>query len=729
MMKRKLLSLLLLFTFGGSQAYADEGMWLMQQLSGKYKELQARGLKLAQYDVYNPEGTSLQDAVVIFDRGCTGEIISSQGLVLTNHHCGFDAIQSLSSVQHNYLEDGYWAQSFAEELPAKGVTITFIDKIEDVTDYVKKHLSKIKDPNSMDYLSAKYLATLATKRAGKLPKGVEVEIKHFYNGNRYLMFTKKIYSDIRLVGTPPSSIGKFGADTDNWAYPRHSGDFSIFRIYADAHGNPVDYSPANVPLRPKRWFNISTKGVQRGDFAMIMGFPGRTYRFFLPSEVQEWKSIDNDIRIRMRGIRQEVMLGEMHADPAINIKYAAKYASSQNGYKRAIGANWGVEVRHLDQDKRQQMDELLTWADKQSKPQYRKAVETIDETIKQRAELRRRLWYLEEGLLRGIDLIDLYKQTESILKPQSPRKRGEQPDYTKAREQINHIYKQEFDLEVDRKIATALIAEYCKQIPAEHRPEALRPVGKEISLEEFVEAVYQGWKSYLSALDLGAQMAATGSQGMPSNIQGSQDGNMRSFVTSVLEEHKRLKAELAKFDNPIDLARRTYVEGMLSLHGEDKLWPDANSTLRFTFGNIKGYRPKDGVVYTPKTYLDGVMQKEDPTSWEFAVAPRLKEIYTRQTYGKGNRWAERQTDGSWRMPVNMCATTHTTGGNSGSPVFDGSGNLIGINFDRNWEGVGGDIQYLADYQRSIICDIRYILMIIEEYGQCHRLLEEMTFAS
>lgn len=308
-MNKKLLTFLTLALVGALSftARADEGMWLLQQLSKKYAEMQKMGLKLKEYDLYNPNGTSLKDAVVIFDRGCTGEVVSDQGLVLTNHHCGYDAIQQLSSVEHNYLQDGFWAQSLKEELPAKGVTITFIDKIEDVTDYVKAELKNNSDPNSMDYLSPKYLKALAVKKVGQAyldaNPGIDVLIKPFYDGNKYLMFTQKIYSDIRFVGAPPSSIGKFGADTDNWMWPRHAGDFSVFRIYADANGNPAPYSPNNVPLRPKKWFNISTQGVQQGSFAMIMGFPGTTHRFYTPAEVDEWKSIDNDIRIRMRAIR------------------------------------------------------------------------------------------------------------------------------------------------------------------------------------------------------------------------------------------------------------------------------------------------------------------------------------------------------------------------------------------------------------------------------------------
>lgn len=699
-MKKTFLCLVALVSMGATCLHADEGMWLMQQFKHKYPELKERGLRLAEYDVYNPNGTSLKDAVVIFDQGCTGELISSQGLVMTNHHCGYDAIRALSSVEHNYLQDGFWSQTLAEELPAKGVTITFIDAIEDVTDYVKRELKKIKDPNSMAYLSPSYLAGLAAKRAGKLPKGTEMEIKAFYNGNRYLLFTKKIYSDIRFVGAPPSSIGAFGTDTDNWAYPRHSGDFSLFRIYADANGNPADYSESNVPLRPKRWLNISTRGVQEGDFAMVMGFPGRTNRFYLPEEVQEWKSIDNDIRIRMRAIRQEVMLAEMLADPKIKIKYASKYAWSQNAYKRAIGANWGIEVRHLGEAKRQQMQSLLDNASSPHLKAYTEAIGTIRDAIIQRRDLRTRLWYLSEGPLQCIDLVRTLQ-------------------LSRDEKEIRHYYDDEYDALVDKRVAKAILTEYCARVASQHWPSAIRDgVARLGSIDAYVDKLYES--SYTTADRLLALYAGT-------SADPEADALVASLERSLKEERTALTTALAKYDDPIDRARRTYVGGLLELHGLEQLWPDANSTLRFTYGNIRGYEPRDGVTYLHQTWLDGVMQKEDSTTWEFTVAPRLKEIYRTQSYGKDNRWAVRDAQGQWRMPVDFVATTHTTGGNSGSPVLDGRGNLIGINFDRNWEGVGGDIQYLPDYQRSIICDVRYILMIIEEYGRCTRLLDEMTF--
>lgn len=699
-------------------AWADEGMWLMQQLKSQYPKMQARGLKLSEYDIYNEQGTSLRDAVVIFGRGCTGEVISSQGLVLTNHHCGYDAIQGLSSVEKNYLENGFWAQSLADELPAKDLSITFIDKIEDVTDFVKKRLKK-KPAGSMDYLSPAYLKTLAAERSGKLPQGVEVEIKAFYNGNRYLMFTKKIYKDIRFVGAPPSSIGKFGADTDNWAYPRHTGDFSIFRIYADEYGNPAEYSPTNKPLRPARWFNISTQGIQEDQFMMVMGFPGRTNRFFLPEEVEEWKTIDNDIRIRMRAIRQEAMLSEMLSNPKTNIQYASKYSYSQNGYKRAIGANWGINVRGLSEDKRKQMQSLLDWAKPKDRQTYERAIDDIRSAIEQRRDLRKRMWYILEGFIYGTEFIQLPKLV------------------TADKNSAADFYK-DFDPKVEIKITKAILTEYLKQIKDEERPTGLRNLLKEFpNVDDLTDVLALSNYMHLEGLEKIRQ-----EQSLSKSEQREQryeevdfkgqkvkpDLILERLTNAINAEYHSLQTGVAAFDNTIELARRTYVGGLLAQYGDANLWPDANSTLRFTYGNIRGYQPRDGVTYKPQTFLDGVIAKEDSTSWEFALPERLKEIYHKQTYGKGNRWAIKTSEGKWQMPVNFCATSHTTGGNSGSPVIDARGNLIGINFDRNWEGVGGDIQYLADYQRSIICDIRYIMMIIEEYGQCHRLLDEMTFA-
>jgi len=692
-------------------------MWLLEQLSKKYPELVKRGLAMQEYDLYNPNGTSLKDAVVHFDGGCTGEVISSQGLVLTNHHCGYDAIQKLSSVEHNYLEDGYWAKSFAEELPAEGVVVSFVDKIEDVTAYVQAELKKIRKGTGMEYLSRHYLDGLARKRVGeaylKAHPGTTVEIRPFYNGNKYLMFTNKVYSDIRFVGAPPSAVGKFGADTDNWKYPRHAGDISIFRIYADANGNPAPYSKSNVPLKPKRWFNISTDGVQKEDLAMIMGFPGRTNHFFLPSEVEEWKTIDNDIRIRMRQIRQEVMLKDMLADPKVNIMYAAKYARSQNAYKRAIGANFGIEKNNFKATKQQEMESLLEWSKANAPKSYRsyaEAIATIDKAIAGRRDMRRQFWYLDEGLWQAIEATRAPGADDPLTATDRAFVAYNNKDYLPA---------------LDAKIAKAELAEYTRQIDRKDWPEAIADgIDQFGSVESYVDVMFaqstftspKGFEAFKKLSPKEQQVVLT-------------TDLMSRFAASVRTKREQLTRALRAFDNPIDLARRTYVGGILAQRGAENLWPDANSTLRFTFGNVRGYSPVDGVEYQVPTTLRGVMEKEDPTSWEFAVPARLKEIYAKQLYGAGQRWAFKNASGGYEMPVNFAATTHTTGGNSGSPVFNKYGDLIGINFDRNWEGVGGDIQYLPSYQRSIICDIRYVLLLIDQLGECPRLIDELSLVS
>lgn len=717
MTMRKSLFALLVALGVSALARADEGMWLLEQLSKKYPELVKRGLAMQEYDLYNPNGTSLKDAVVHFDGGCTGEVISSQGLVLTNHHCGYDAIQKLSSVEHNYLEDGYWAKSFAEELPAEGVVVSFVDKIEDVTAYVQAELKKIRKGTGMEYLSRHYLDGLARKRVGeaylKAHPGTTVEIRPFYNGNKYLMFTNKVYSDIRFVGAPPSAVGKFGADTDNWKYPRHAGDISIFRIYADANGNPAPYSKSNVPLKPKRWFNISTDGVQKEDLAMIMGFPGRTNHFFLPSEVEEWKTIDNDIRIRMRQIRQEVMLKDMLADPKVNIMYAAKYARSQNAYKRAIGANFGIEKNNFKATKQQEMESLLEWSKANAPKSYRsyaEAIATIDKAIAGRRDMRRQFWYLDEGLWQAIE---------------ATRAPGADDPLTATDRAFVAYNNKDYLPTLDAKIAKAELAEYTRQIDRKDWPEAIADgIDQFGSVESYVDVMFaqstfttpKGFEAFKKLSPKEQQVVLT-------------TDLMSRFAASVRTKREQLTRALRAFDNPIDLARRTYVGGILAQRGEENLWPDANSTLRFTFGNVRGYSPVDGVEYQVPTTLRGVMEKEDPTSWEFAVPARLKEIYAKQLYGAGQRWAFKNASGGYEMPVNFAATTHTTGGNSGSPVFNKYGDLIGINFDRNWEGVGGDIQYLPSYQRSIICDIRYVLLLIDQLGECPRLIDELSLVS
>lgn len=699
-------------------AVADEGMWLLPLLQQqKFPEMQVLGLKLQDYDIYSPDSASLKDAVVIFGGGCTGEIVSPDGLLLTNHHCGYGQIQQHSTLEHDYLTDGFWATTREQELPNPGLTVTFIDKIEDVTDYVKKELEKDTDPQSMNFLSPKYLNGLAKAKVGEKflqdNPGTEVEIKAFYGGNVYYMFTKKIYSDIRLVGAPPSSVGKFGADTDNWMWPRHTGDFSVFRVYADANGNPAEYSESNVPLRPKRWFKISVKGVEEDDYAMMMGFPGRTNKYYTSWEVAERRDIDNTVRINIRNLRQEVMLDEMLKDPSVRIQYASKYAGSTNAYKNAIGSNWAIKKRNFEQVKKEEQDRLIAWAQKNNESSYPEALSTLEQIVSDRKDLRFRSWMLEEAILRGIEFTKVPTEVQSVSDALKGKDRNEQQKQIRLLDMAYHRFAdKDYAPEVDKKIAKVMLKEYRRLVPAKSQPAYFSLIDKKFKddVDRFVDYLFD--KSIY-----GSEENFDKFKTRPS-VKALEQDPMILFAKSVQEEKANLNAALADFDSGYALAHKEYVKGLLAMYQDKANFPDANFSLRLTYGQVKGYRPKDAVYYNCQTTLDGVMEKEDSTNWEFVVPSRLKALYEAKDFGR-----YQMPDG--RMPVAFSATTHTTGGNSGSPVLNANGELIGINFDRNWEGVGGDIQYLPDYQRSIIVDIRYVLFLIDKYAGAGYLLEEM----
>lgn len=712
MNKRFFLTLLLAFVCT-TLSYADGGMWLMQQINGQVARMKSLGMQLEAADIYNPNGSSLKDAVVLFDGGCTGVLVSDQGLLLTNHHCGYDQIQQHSSVQHNYLKDGFWSYSLAEELVNPGLEVEVVDEITDVTAAVKKELERIKKPSGLEFLSPRYLSSLASEIVGKKAAsrpGYRYEIKAFYGGNRYYMFTKKVFRDVRLVAAPPSSIGKFGSDTDNWAWPRHTGDFSIFRLYADKNGNPAEYSKDNVPYRPKRWVKVNAQGVKEGDFALIMGYPGTTYKFFTADEVTEWSEIDNNIRIEMRGILQDVMLREMLADPKINIMYAAKYASSQNGYKRAQGANWAIRRRSLREIKSAQQQEVLAWAKQKGIATTEEAVRAISKAIEGRQDLRMRQRYLLEGILMGIEMSNAPTADSDIAEHWNDPARRE-AGLQLIRKQFEAFFNKDYSPEVEKALATALLTRYAERIPAEKQPISIREgIAEYGSAKAYVEMIFD--KSIYASRERFEEFMKN-----PDRDRLLRDP-MSRFAASVAYEHQKLAKEVAAFDAPLAAAQRSYVASVLDMKGQPNLAPDANLTLRFTYGEIKGYQPRDVVTYGAKSTLEGVMEKEDPNNWEYVVDPKLKALYEAKNYG---RYAN--SDGS--MPVNFCATTHTTGGNSGSPVMNARGELIGLNFDRNWEGVGGDIEYLPNYQRSIILDIRYLLFIIDKFAGCQRLIDEI----
>ena len=708
---KKLWAVLLLLVASG-QVFADEGMWVLKELNKQNLErMKELGFTPSYEQLYSETDPCVANAVVIFGGGCSGITVSNEGLIFTNHHCGFGSIQQLSSVEHDYLKDGFVSQSKEEELPVPGLTVRYLRETVDVSDRINSQIASIKEEHlrlaaadSMGQAMADSVGNTEFQAADVVP---------FYNNNKYFLIVYDVFNDVRMVFAPPSSVGKFGGDTDNWMWPRHTGDFSVFRVYADANGNPAPYSDKNVPLRPKCWFKISLKGVQENDYAMMMGFPGRTNKYYTSWEVAERRDIDNTIRIHIRDLRQKVMLDEMLKDPAVRIQYASKYAGSTNAYKNAIGSNWAIKKRNFEQMKKEEQDKLIAWSNKMCEPSYPDALMAIEQIVSDRKDLRFRSWMLDEAILRGIEFTSVPTQMDMVIEALKGKDKKARQEQLRLLERAYHGFaNSNYSADVDKKIAKVMLKEYRSQVDPKAQPTYFELIDKKFKgdTDRFVDYLFE--KSIFGSEDNFNKFLSRPS------VKALENDPMILFAKSVRAEEANLKNALKEFEDGYAMAHRSYVKGLLAMYGDRANFPDANFTLRLTYGQVKGYSPRDCDYYGHQTTLDGVMEKEDSTNWEFVVPTRLKELYAAKDFGR-----YKTSDG--KMPVAFSTTTHSTGGNSGSPVMNADGELIGINFDRNWEGVGGDIQYLPDYQRSIIVDIRYVLFIMDKYAGAGYLLDEM----
>lgn len=701
-------------------APADEGMWMLTDLKRQNEAaMQELGLLLPADSIYNPEGIALKDAVVHFGGGCTGEVISAEGLVLTNHHCGYSAIQQHSSVEHDYLTDGFWAMSRQEELPCKGLTVTFIDRILDVTDYVRQQLAKDADPQGTNYLSPKYL-TLVCERFLKeqniaLGTGGKAELKAFYGGNRYYLFVKTEYSDIRMVGAPPSSIGKFGADTDNWMWPRHTGDFSLFRIYADKDGRPAAYSPDNVPLRVKKHLNISLRGYKEGDFAFVMGFPGRNWRYMIADEVEERMQTTNFMRHHVRDARQRVLMEQMLKDDAVRIHYASKYASSANYWKNAIGMNEGLVRLHVLDTKRVQQEALLQRGRELGDTTYQAAFDRIRAIVQKRRPALYHQQAIQEALVTALDFMRIPSTTALATALKSKDKATIQAATDSLRQAADKYFASVPYPEVEKLVGKEMLRTYAQYIPADQRIGIFQVIDKRFKgdTDAFIDACF-GYSIFGSRENFDKFIRK------PKLYKVTSDW-MVLFKYSITDGLLQTAIAMMDANRDYNAAHKTWVKGMMDLRQANgqPIYPDANSTLRLTYGKVASYEPADGAVYDYQTTLDGVMQKEDPTNWEFVVPDKLKQLWKTKDFG---RYA--LEDG--RMPVCFIVDTDNTGGNSGSPVFNAKGELIGTAFDRNYEGLTGDIAFRPSSQRAACVDIRYTLFIIEKYAGASHLIDELS---
>ncbi len=698
-------------------AQADEGMWLLQLMKEQHLEEQMKkaGLKLEADALYNPGQVSLKDAVGIFGGGCTGEIVSEDGLVLTNHHCGFGAIQAHSSVEHDYLTNGFWAKKRSEELPNEGLKFTFVDRIIDVTDLVNKEIASKKITEAESF-TAPYLEKLANEQLKKLKLNKKPGIRGlalpFYAGNKYYFFVMKVYSDVRMVAAPPQSMGKFGGETDNWMWPRHTCDFSMFRIYGDKNGNPAPYKKSNVPLKCKKHLAISLKGIEDGDYAMVMGFPGSTERYLTEQEVEQMMRCTNTPRITIRGARQEVLAKAMAASDKTRIQYAAKYASSSNYWKNAIGMNKAIADNKILEKKKEQETRFRAFAKGQKDKAYLTVIDRLDSLVKATDKAYYDRTCFSEVFLRGIEFGSPYELMDQLKTALQKGKKKEIASLTKKlKETFDEIHNKDYDHEVDRNVARKLFPLYASL--TKERPAFYEKIQKDYKgdYEAYLKALYDN--SIFSNKENFDKFIANPS------VEAIEKDEATNYSKQKHVFRKELNEELKKSTDISNQLHKIYVRGLCAMYAPQPKSPDANFTMRLTFGNVKSYDPRDGVHYNYYTTLKGVMEKEDPKNPEFVVPAKLKELYQKKDFG---RYAMKNGE----MPVCFLTTNDITGGNSGSPVMNAEGELIGLAFDGNWESLSGDIYYDPDLQRCIVVDIRYVLFTLDKVGGMGNVVDEMT---
>ncbi|MBR4952806.1 MAG: S46 family peptidase [Alistipes sp.] len=688
---KRLLTLVALLSISFS-AIADEGMWLLPYIKKmNEKDMKEHGCKLKAEDIYSAKKSSLKDAIVIFGGGCTGEIVSRNGLLFTNHHCGYEAIQKLSSVEHDYLNDGYWAMNYSEELPAEGLSVKFVRHIFDVTadimGTVPSTAGQEEYVNIVDANKKALIAQLEVKYPGML-----VTIPGFFGGNQFFAFIYEEYTDVRLVGTPPSSIGKFGGDTDNWMWPRHTGDFSVFRVYAGKDNRPAEYSEDNVPYKAEKWLDVSLDGIEEGDFGMIMGFPGSTERYKTSFEIDYMLEVDNPQRIYIRGERQAILRKAMDADQAVRIKYASKYAQSSNYWKNSIGMSRGIEKLNVKAKKEAQEAEFQAWAEANTLPEegYIDALRLIAESQTDAKVENATLQYLYEAFLNSVELVEPLFGVD---------------DY-------EQFYK-DYDADVDRAVAKRMFQIYREN--NDILPDIYDKIDSEFEgdSDKYVDWLYDN--SFFTSLDKFITVAEAENR----DELFAADPALE-LASSLFVLYRTLVENVTAAESKFGEGHRKYIDGLMKMNPTKAWASDANFTIRLTYGNVLPYSPADGVIYKHYTTLDGVMAKEDPSNpVEFTVPERLKELYHAKDYG---RYADK--DGN--MPIGFLVNCDITGGNSGSPVLNAKGQLIGLAFDGNWEAMSGDVAFEPELQRTIAVDIRYVLFIIEKYGNAKWLVDELT---
>ncbi|MCX8019764.1 MAG: S46 family peptidase [Chitinophagaceae bacterium] len=707
--------LILFFSFliFSNTVFADEGMWLPQLLEKlNEKKMRQLGMKLTAKDIYDINKGSLKDAIVSFGGFCTGEVISEKGLLLTNYHCGFDEIQNHSSLENNLIKNGFWAKKTGDELPNPGLFVTFIVRIDEVTSQVLNGVSPTMSEKERQSIIDKNIADIRKNR--KKEPYQDIIIRPFFEGNEYYLFVTETYRDIRLVGAPPSSIGNFGKDTDNWMWPRHTGDFALFRIYAGKDNKPADYSPENVPFTPRRFLSVSTAGVREGDFTMVFGFPGRTMQYLHSSAVEQIMKINNPVKIAIREKALKVIDEFMRRDEKIKIQYASKYAGIQNAYKKWQGELMGLTQTRAVERKKSYEAEFLKRvnANPQWKEKYGTLIDELTKSYREFESFGKNRDIFNETLSR-IEAFSMAAQVNRLLNAlQNNGEKGLMAALPEAENRLEELYA-EYNKEVDRNLFSVLMQHYLEVSEREFlSPEFLSRVEKAGSVAALAENIYS--ESKLVQGQLLDDIQKNPVQSLPVY---EKDPVIQLYQQLTGYYNEKVSRRLSEMQSNINRLQRLYMEAQREVFKEKVFYPDANGTLRITYGQVKRYNPRDAVMYEHITYLDGVMEKYKPGDYEFDVPEKLIMLYKNKDYGPYGEGG--------KMPVCFIAGNHTSGGNSGSPALDAYGNLIGLNFDRVWEGTMSDIYYNPEICRNIMVDVRYILFIIDKFAGAGHLIKEM----
>ncbi len=698
-------------------ARADEGMWIPMLLK-KYniEQMQEMGFKLTAEDVYSVNQACLKDAVVIFGRGCTGELISDKGLIVTNHHCGYGQIQYHSSVEHDYLTNGFWAMSPEEELVNPGLTVTFLKRMEDVTERVLGSVTEEMNADERNKIIAKNIK--AIKEEAIKDTHYKAVLKPFFQGNQYFLFVNEIFKDVRLVGAPPSAIGKFGGDTDNWMWPRHTGDFSMFRIYADKDNKPADYSQDNVPYKPAKHFPVSLKGVSEGDFTMVFGYPGSTYQYVPSYHLEMLTETVNPKLIDVRTEKLAIMNRFQEADPAVRIKYAAKNARISNSWKRWIGENRGLEILDAINKKQAYEEGFIAWA-KAEAPEYADLLVKYKAIYKDYTNYNLTYGYYREMIpSNGIEIAKLAGRMEvlkALYEAEEVDEAAAQKLKTDLVENVKLFFKDYYQ-PLDMEISAKLLSMYAENIDAAFQPDVYNFInGKQKGdVKRYVDYLFAKsiFDEEAKVIDFINDFSAKSIKALAKDPAYQLNKSFASvYGDKVYPQLKKYRSELADLD-------KAYMAAQMKYESDRVFYPDANFTLRVSYGQVKGYNARDAVYYKHYTTLEGIIEKDNPDIYDYRVPAKLKELYNNKDYGRY------EVDGT--VPVCFVATNHTTGGNSGSPVLNAEGHLIGINFDRAWEGVMSDLMFNPEQCRNISLDMRYVLFIVDKMAGAGYLLDEMT---